>query len=226
MTFDGPGQGSSLFEKNIYFRYDWEKVITPVIDSVIHRPDVDKNKMVLIGVSQGGYWVPRAAAFEKRIKVLIPDPGCNRCQQFLAQSSSTADARTVEVGQQGSVQRIIWKPDSNNLLLYSPLYAFRSRPYGKDNPFDVYTEVMKYNLNGIAAKITCPVIIPSPENETFWPGQSQALFDMLTSPKQLISFTAAEGANYHCEPKARLHWEQKVLDTLDEVMKDSSKGPA
>jgi Esterase FrsA-like len=28
LTFDGPGQGSSLFEKNMYFLYDWEKVIT------------------------------------------------------------------------------------------------------------------------------------------------------------------------------------------------------
>src|SRR5450432_231383 len=32
LTFDGPGQGSSLFEKNLFFRYDWENVITPVVD--------------------------------------------------------------------------------------------------------------------------------------------------------------------------------------------------
>ncbi len=75
MTFDGPGQGSSLFEKKLYFRPDWEKVITPVVDSIIHRKEVDKNKMVLLGISQGGYWVPRAAAFEKRLKAIIADPG-------------------------------------------------------------------------------------------------------------------------------------------------------
>ena len=98
------------------------------------------------------------------------------------------------------------------------VYAFRSRPYGKTNPFDTYIEVMKYNLDGVADKIECPVIIPSTENEAFWPGQSQMLYDMVKSPKRIIAFTAAEGANYHCEPKARLFWEQKVLDTLDQFV--------
>ena len=98
------------------------------------------------------------------------------------------------------------------------VYNFRSRPYGKSNPFDVYNEVQKYNLDGVAEKITCDVIIPSPENELFWPGQSQALYDMIKSRKQIIHFTAAEGANYHCEPKARLVWEQKVSDALNEMM--------
>jgi hypothetical protein len=39
------------------------------------------------------------------------------------------------------------------------------------------------------------------------------------SQKILIPFTAAEGGNYHCEPKARILWEQKVLDALDAIMK-------
>jgi hypothetical protein len=101
----------------------------------------------------------------------------------------------------------------------SSVYAFRARPYGISSPFDLYTEIQKYKLAGVAEKIECPVLIASPENEDFWPGQSQALYDMVKSPKQLISFTAAEGANYHCEPKARLVWEQKMLDALDGLMK-------
>src|SRR5690606_33623237 len=56
-------------------RYDWEKVITPVINSIIDRPEVDENKIVLLGVSQGGYWAVRAAAFEKRLKAIVADPG-------------------------------------------------------------------------------------------------------------------------------------------------------
>jgi hypothetical protein len=43
---------------------------------------------------------------------------------------------------------------------------------------------------------------------------------MIKSRKQLINFTAFEGANYHCEPKARLVWEQKVMDSLFKIMKD------
>jgi len=219
VTFDGPGQGSSLFEKNLFFRYDWEKVITPVVDSVIHRKDVDKNKMVLIGISQGGYWVPRAAAFEKRIKALIPDPGVTDVSSSWLMHLPPPLLNMLKTGQKDSFNNFMEQGFKQSPVLAS-VYAFRSRPYGKNNPFDTYTEVMKYNLDGIADKIECPVIIPSPENEAFWPGQSQALFEMLKAQKMLIPFTAAEGANYHCEPKARLLWEQKVLDALDAFVKN------
>lgn len=39
--FDGPGQQSMLFERNVPFRYAWEAVLTPVIDCLVARPDVD-----------------------------------------------------------------------------------------------------------------------------------------------------------------------------------------
>jgi len=32
ITFDGPGQGYALYEQQMYFRYDWEQVVTPVVD--------------------------------------------------------------------------------------------------------------------------------------------------------------------------------------------------
>lgn len=217
LTFDGPGQGSSLFEKNMYFRYDWEKVITPVVDSIIHRREVDKNKIVLLGVSQAGYWVPRAAAFEKRIKVIIADPGVTNVSSSWLDHLPSPLLALLQSGNKEKFNTYLEQGFKQSPALAS-VYNFRSRPYGKSNPFDVYTEVQKYNLNGVAEKITCDVIIPSPENELFWPGQSQALYDMIKSRKQLIHFTAAEGANYHCEPKARLVWEQKMSDALHEMM--------
>jgi len=60
LPFDGPGQQSMLFERDIPFRYDWEKVLTPVIDFLIKRDDVDAARLALYGVSQAGYWVARA----------------------------------------------------------------------------------------------------------------------------------------------------------------------
>lgn len=75
VTFDGPGQGSSLWEKEIPFRHDWEKVITPVVDWLVQRPDVDASRIALYGISQAGYWVPRAAAFEHRLAAIIADGG-------------------------------------------------------------------------------------------------------------------------------------------------------
>ena len=34
-VFDGPGQQSMLFERGVPFRYDWEAVLTPVIDLLV-----------------------------------------------------------------------------------------------------------------------------------------------------------------------------------------------
>ena len=75
LTFDGPGQGYALLKQGLHFRPDWERVITPVIDFALSRPGVDPKRIAIQGISQGGYWVPRAVAFEKRIAAAIADPG-------------------------------------------------------------------------------------------------------------------------------------------------------
>ena len=75
LVFDGPGQNSMLWLQNIPFRHDWEKVIIPVVDFLRRREDVDPYRIVLSGISQGGYWILRALAFEHRIAAGIADPG-------------------------------------------------------------------------------------------------------------------------------------------------------
>jgi hypothetical protein len=37
LTFEGPGQGGVIRKQKIPFRYDWEKVVSPVIDYAIKR---------------------------------------------------------------------------------------------------------------------------------------------------------------------------------------------
>jgi hypothetical protein len=97
--------------------------------------------------------------------------------------------------------------------------AFRSRPYEMDDPFDVYHAVLDYRLDDeTIAAIRCPMLVCDPENETFWPGQSQALFDKLTREKELVRFTAAEGADMHCEPRTPALRNQRVYDWLDRTL--------
>ena len=217
MTFDGPGQGSSLFEKKLYFRYDWEKVITPVVDAALKQPGVDKQKLVLYGISQAGYWAPRALAFEPRFKAAIIDPGvCDVSLSWLKHLPAPM-LGLLEAGDKANFNEYMETGFKQSPVAMA-VYQFRARPYGFDNPYDTYKSVAKYKLDNLAGNISCPVIITSPEYESFWPGQSQQLFDLVKSPKKLIAFTAAEGADFHCEPKARLLWEQRVLDSLDEIV--------
>ena len=55
LIFDGPGQNAMLFEHQVPFIAEWETVVTPVVDYLLARTDVDPDKLVLTGVSQGGY---------------------------------------------------------------------------------------------------------------------------------------------------------------------------
>src|ERR1700733_13472215 len=75
LTFDGPGQQATLFENGIPFRPDWEAVLTPVFDGILARSDVDPDRVAVIGIGQGGYWVARALAFEHRFAAAVVDPG-------------------------------------------------------------------------------------------------------------------------------------------------------
>jgi len=72
LIFEGPGQWAALkTNPGLIFRPDYEKPVSAVVDYLFSRPDVDQDKVALIGYSAGGYFAPRAAAGEPRIKACI-----------------------------------------------------------------------------------------------------------------------------------------------------------
>lgn len=68
-AFDGPGQGEAEYELAI--RHDFEAPVAAVIDQLERRDDVDAGRLGLWGVSLGGYYAPRAAAFEPRVRACV-----------------------------------------------------------------------------------------------------------------------------------------------------------
>jgi hypothetical protein len=79
--------------------------------------------------------------------------------------------------------------------------AFRMRPFGFASYYDTYNAVLEYNLEGVAGRIGCPLLITEPVNESYWPGQSRRLYNLVASPKELVHFSESDGADLHCEPK-------------------------
>ena len=75
LAFDGPGQGAALVRQGLVLRPDWEAVITPVVDYLLTRPDVDPDRVALIGLSLGAHLAPRAASAEHRLAACIADCG-------------------------------------------------------------------------------------------------------------------------------------------------------
>lgn len=69
LMVDGPGQGEAEYQFPI--RGDYEVPVKAMVDWVFRRNDIDAARIGLWGVSLGGYYAPRAAAFEKRIRACI-----------------------------------------------------------------------------------------------------------------------------------------------------------
>jgi dipeptidyl aminopeptidase/acylaminoacyl peptidase len=73
LAFDGPGQGEAEYDFPI--RHDYENVIGPVIDWLSKRDDIDVTRIGVWGISLGGYYAPRTAAYEKRVKACVANCG-------------------------------------------------------------------------------------------------------------------------------------------------------
>lgn len=69
LAFDGPGQGEAEYDFPICPEY--EKPVKAVIDYLETRGDIDRGRIGVWGVSLGGYYAPRAACFEKRVKACV-----------------------------------------------------------------------------------------------------------------------------------------------------------
>jgi dipeptidyl aminopeptidase/acylaminoacyl peptidase len=70
VVVDTPGRGGTLRFKKIYSRPDYEVPVGAVLDYLQTRDDVDAGRFGLAGVSLGGYYAPRAAALEPRVKAV------------------------------------------------------------------------------------------------------------------------------------------------------------
>jgi hypothetical protein len=215
LVFDGPGQQSELFEKNVPFRPDWEHVLTPVFDFVAGLDGVDAMRIAVYGISQGGYWVARALAFEHRFAAAITDPGLvdvsTSWTSHLPHSlMKLLDAGEVEKFDREMAIGMKLSPET------ARTWRFRARPYGTTGYGETIRAVQQYTVADVAHEISTPLLILSPENEQFWPGQAEQLAALTPGVSHLVRFTAAEGADGHCQPMGRTITAQRMFDWLDD----------
>jgi predicted amidohydrolase/dienelactone hydrolase len=69
IAIDGPGQGEAEYELPIEPAY--ERVTAAVADYLEGRDDIDPDRMGGFGVSLGGYYAARSAAFEPRLRAAV-----------------------------------------------------------------------------------------------------------------------------------------------------------
>ena len=220
MTFDGPGQQAALYEQDIPFRHDWEAVLTPVLDSILQRADVDEDRVALIGVSQAGYWVPRAIGFEHRFTAAVADCGIVDISAGWIGQLPEMMRKQLSDGERDAFDDEMQVAESRSPAAKATL-DFRAKPYGFNggSRFDLYQAVASYRLGDEVNNITTPLLITDPDDEQFFPGQPQQLYDLVPGTKELIRFTAHEGANGHCEPMARSLRDTRIFDWLEDYLR-------
>jgi hypothetical protein len=215
LVFDGPGQQSMLFEQGVPFRPDFEAVLTPVLDAVLERPDVDPDRVAVYGISQAGYWVARALAFEHRPAAAVLDPGVVDVATSWEKEVPASLLKLLDKGDDHAFDRDM-ELGMRLSKATARTWRFRARPYGTDGYAATVREVRRYDATDVVPRITTPLLLTDPEDEQFWPGQSARLAALAPDVSTLVRFTAAEGANYHCQPLGRTLTDQRVFDWLDE----------
>jgi pimeloyl-ACP methyl ester carboxylesterase len=221
LVFDGPGQYGPIHRERLPFRHDWENVVTPVVDFALALPEVDSEKLALMGVSLGGYLAPRAAAFEKRIKALVANDGVydfgvtqlaaippDQREAFIAavnQKDAPELDREILAGAQKSPSAK-WAADQAGFVM------------GEATPHATVAKMLKFNLrDGIAEQISCPTLVLDAEEDLYLKGQPDELYKHLTCPKTMIRFTTAEGAGAHCQCGADRFANARIYDWLDDT---------
>jgi len=71
LIVDTPGSGEALRLRGLTAIPETERWAAACVDFLERRPDVDADRIGIVGWSLGGYYAPRAASFEKRLKLCV-----------------------------------------------------------------------------------------------------------------------------------------------------------
>lgn len=213
LAFDGPGQGEALRNQRLLFRHDWEKVVTPVMDFLLSQPFVDSSKIVLLGVSFGGYLAARAAAFEHRTAAVILNDGIYDFASAFRKKAPALGEYLIREGWDNLVNFFIhWKKQQDTGMRWASSNG--KWVFGVETDVEVFREVRKYTLEGIVEQIKTPTLVLDAEDDHFLKGQPKELYDRLVCKKELGRLSREEGASVHCSIGAGARLNQVIWDWL------------
>lgn len=215
LIFEGPGQGAVIREQKLPFRYDWERVVTPVVDFALQQKEVDPGRIALMGISFGGYLAPRAVAFEHRIKVCIANGGIYSFHETMAKKGPKNFEEMLDDPQAAKeIDQDIYKEmktdPSLRWAMGNGMWVF-----GVKTPTDFIKATRPYTLKDVVSNIKCKMRIVDSQDDKDLPGQALKLYKALKSPKEYMLFTREEGAEEHCQMGALMISNERIFNWLD-----------
>jgi dienelactone hydrolase len=220
ITYEGPGQPTVRRQQNLGFIPEWEKVVTPVVDYLLTRPEVDAHSIGLLGYSLGGYLAPRAAAFDHRLAAVfaidgVYDYGAANLDQF------PEDLRKVfAAGNADLFNKYVNQGLASNQTPTSVVWGVQQGlwSFAVKSPFEWMTRVQKYTLKDVVRRIKAPVFVAQAEKDDVIPGQSAELAEKLGHLATHHVFESVDGAAYHCSVGANVLQNQVMLDWFKGVL--------
>ncbi len=181
LIVDHPGVGDALRLRNMHLEPRAEMFASACVDYLSTRPEVDPNRIGVMANSLGGYYAPRAAAFEKRFKCCVAYGAMWNWLDGVKKRLATKGPVMASVV--NWVEQLKWV-------------------VGKDNIEDILEVAKQVTLEGVADKITCPFLVMHGENDRQVPlWHAEKTFEAaVNSPnRKLKVFTLAEGGSEHCQ---------------------------
>ena len=221
LTFDGPGQPGTRHHQGLTFRPDWENVVGPVLDHALSLPEVDPDRIALLGNSMGGLLAPRAAAFDRRIAALIAldgvyDLGIVATSLWPGETAETERRLRADHDPEmdAAFEAAMAADPTARWTVQQGMYVL-----GSPTPRAFAADYLDYHLrDGVAERISCPTLVCAGAEDDFFQGQPELLYEHLTCERTLLRFTAEEGAGAHCQAGAQRLAYARVFDWLDEVI--------
>jgi dienelactone hydrolase len=178
LAIDGPGQSEPLRLRNIPSRHDYAAAGIPAYDYVTSRPEVDPKRVAVMGYSFGGYHAPRICAFDKRYAACVCFGAMHWNVYDFVKGHAPTDPRQTS-GSTFQFRWVVGAPDNATALEWSK----------------------KFTLEGVADKVTCPILILHGESDRVVPIEhAHKLYESVGSKtKTLRIFTEAEGGAEHCQ---------------------------
>jgi pimeloyl-ACP methyl ester carboxylesterase len=196
LAIDGPGQGESLRLRDIKSRYDYEVAGIAAYEYVATRPEVDPDRIAVMGYSFGGYYAPRVAAFEKRYVA---------CVAFGAMHWNMVE--WVEKIR----HNVTTDPKRSSTSHFQVPWVFGARDL--DHAIEMAED---FNLNGIAEKIECPVLVAHGIDDRIVPLEDaeNLIAAIGAKDKTLLVFTPEMGGAEHVQVDNRQVGVDLICDWL------------